>query len=120
ADWTRAMAHTSFFFVSSRRRHTRCYRDWSSDVCSSDLVVRDSAVRNVGEPPQPRFYRPFAREYDGGITAVLLETGTDPAAMVPRSEERRVGKEGRWLWAPGCARQSDCTRWCYTGAVESL
>src|SRR5207245_5635735 len=26
------------FFFSSRRRHTRCYRDWSSDVCSSDLV----------------------------------------------------------------------------------
>src|SRR5438128_12523825 len=25
------------FFFSSRRRHTRCYRDWSSDVCSSDL-----------------------------------------------------------------------------------
>src|SRR5207245_4728645 len=27
------------FFFSSRRRHTRCYRDWSSDVCSSDLVA---------------------------------------------------------------------------------
>src|SRR6266542_6482326 len=26
----------AFFFFSSRRRHTRCYRDWSSDVCSSD------------------------------------------------------------------------------------
>src|SRR6266542_2918546 len=26
------------FFFSSRRRHTSCYRDWSSDVCSSDLV----------------------------------------------------------------------------------
>src|SRR5438128_2246809 len=26
------------FFFSSRRRHTRCYRDWSSDVCSSDLI----------------------------------------------------------------------------------
>src|SRR6266542_5640261 len=26
-----------FFFFSSIRRHTRCYRDWSSDVCSSDL-----------------------------------------------------------------------------------
>src|SRR5215813_14659438 len=26
-----------FFFFSSRRRHTRCGRDWSSDVCSSDL-----------------------------------------------------------------------------------
>src|SRR2546422_7836054 len=28
----------SFFFFSSRRRHTRCSRDWSSDVCSSDLT----------------------------------------------------------------------------------
>src|SRR2546429_10001099 len=28
-----------FFFFSSRRRHTRCSRDWSSDVCSSDLRV---------------------------------------------------------------------------------
>src|SRR3989449_10524592 len=27
------------FFFSSRRRHTRCSRDWSSDVCSSDLIV---------------------------------------------------------------------------------
>src|SRR2546429_5900595 len=26
------------FFFSSRRRHTRCSRDWSSDVCSSDLL----------------------------------------------------------------------------------
>src|SRR3989449_8277301 len=29
----------AFFFFSSRRRHTRCSRDWSSDVCSSDLRV---------------------------------------------------------------------------------
>src|SRR3989337_3473466 len=29
---------TLVFFFSSRRRHTRCYRDWSSDVCSSDLA----------------------------------------------------------------------------------
>src|SRR2546429_251384 len=29
---------TYFFFFSSRRRHTRCSRDWSSDVCSSDLA----------------------------------------------------------------------------------
>src|SRR5206468_863139 len=28
-----------FFFFSSRRRHTRSDRDWSSDVCSSDLIV---------------------------------------------------------------------------------
>src|SRR3989442_11862343 len=31
------------FFFSSRRRHTRCGRDWSSDVCSSDLFVRGAA-----------------------------------------------------------------------------
>src|SRR3989337_195560 len=30
------------FFFSSRRRHTRCYRDWSSDVCSSDLDEEQS------------------------------------------------------------------------------
>src|SRR5436305_4712784 len=38
-----------FFFFSSRRRHTRCGRDWSSDVCSSDLCgvvlrVRDGKL----------------------------------------------------------------------------
>src|SRR6266436_8756061 len=32
-----------FFFFSSRRRHTRCSRDWSSDVCSSDLDARAAA-----------------------------------------------------------------------------
>src|SRR3989449_7810081 len=31
------MSYLIFFFFSSRRRHTRCSRDWSSDVCSSDL-----------------------------------------------------------------------------------
>src|SRR6185503_14446522 len=33
-----------FFFFSSRRRHTRCSRDWSSDVCSSDLFGDDPAI----------------------------------------------------------------------------
>src|SRR5690554_4537494 len=33
-----------FFFFSSRRRHTRCGRDWSSDVCSSDLMLGISAA----------------------------------------------------------------------------
>src|SRR2546422_6416575 len=37
-----------FFFFSSRRRHTRCSRDWSSDVCSSDL--RDFLEREIGLP----------------------------------------------------------------------
>src|SRR5687768_18345987 len=39
-----------FFFFSSRRRHTRCSRDWSSDVCSSDLR-REEAL--TPRPPLP-------------------------------------------------------------------
>src|SRR5690606_41193493 len=39
------------FFFSSRRRHTRFSRDWSSDVCSSDLAAREL-------PEQPRVDRP--------------------------------------------------------------
>src|SRR2546421_9455316 len=33
-----------FFFFSSRRRHTRSDRDWSSDVCSSDLIYSNSDI----------------------------------------------------------------------------
>src|SRR2546429_2663707 len=36
--YTSALSSRVFFFFSSRRRHTRCSRDWSSDVCSSDLA----------------------------------------------------------------------------------
>src|SRR3989442_3653170 len=42
------MFFSIFFFFSSRRRHTRCGRDWSSDVCSSDLrwqiMLRDGST----------------------------------------------------------------------------
>src|SRR5207245_3994088 len=47
---------TVCFFFSSRRRHTRCYRDWSSDVCSSDLQAgevlfkRDWQVKDTNCP----------------------------------------------------------------------
>src|SRR5258707_4102385 len=34
-----------FFFFSSRRRHTRYWRDWSSDVCSSDLLFENTAAQ---------------------------------------------------------------------------
>src|SRR5207245_8064915 len=53
---------------SSRRRHTRCYRDWSSDVCSSDLAL-------IGSDPE-RFFRP---PYVGvsGWVGVVLDTGPD-------------------------------------------
>src|SRR3989449_10411421 len=44
-----------FFFFSSRRRHTRCSRDWSSDVCSSDLdrqVTTDWLRRKFADRPE--------------------------------------------------------------------
>src|SRR2546422_8780892 len=42
-----------FFFFSSRRRHTRCSRDWSSDVCSSDLLY-EGAPEAQGGPGNPQ------------------------------------------------------------------
>src|SRR6266436_260074 len=59
------------FFFSSRRRHTICSRDWSSDVCSSDLCKPSS------------FRRP------------RLLLSKIARAMAGGSEERRVGKECR-------------------------
>src|SRR6266702_4913418 len=54
----RRYAESSCFFVSSRRRHTRWPRDWSSDVCSSDLPARDgdeldAVLLRAGGAPQP-------------------------------------------------------------------
>src|SRR6266542_5281484 len=40
------------FFFSSRRRHTRCYRDWSSDVCSSDLFIHDVTPEETVRLPE--------------------------------------------------------------------
>src|SRR5439155_9117033 len=71
----------SFFFFSSRRRHTRWPRDWSSDVCSSDLIVG------------------FCGGYQLQIhieTAIDLFLAHD--LNDARSEERRVGKECRSRW----------------------
>src|SRR5256884_1378845 len=53
-----------FFFFSSRRRHTRCSRDWSSDVCSSDLdlafpyLMVQRGRRAVYEPEAIAFEKP--------------------------------------------------------------
>src|SRR5256884_2975831 len=61
--WGRAPATTTctlywYFFFSSRRRHTRCSRDWSSDVCSSDLHFVDQEIREeVGGLVAERLHR---------------------------------------------------------------
>src|SRR6266498_13061 len=60
-----------FFFFSSRRRHTRCGRDWSSDVCSSDLAYTDAWF--VGFSPEYTIgvwvgYDDPSRSLGGGAT----------------------------------------------------
>src|SRR5437870_9016986 len=53
------------FFFSSRRRHTRWPRDWSSDVCSSDLMHLNQPVVGIAATPTGRGYWLVAA--DGGI-----------------------------------------------------
>src|SRR5207253_4511604 len=86
-----------FFFFSSRRRHTRWPRDWSSDVCSSDLLhdhglEKSSIARKLAALRS--FFKYCVRE------GKLRES---PARLVPtpklRSEERRVGKECKSRWS---------------------
>src|SRR5204863_3568958 len=90
------------FFFSSRRRHTGSLRDWSSDVCSSDLTFNvDNGSLNA----------PVAIEAGGRLnvlggvvsfgTNVLVAAGGQFDVLTGttlRSEERRVGKECRpWV-----------------------
>src|SRR5690606_40982183 len=75
------------FFFSSRRRHTRFSRDWSSDVCSSDLHLRWVPTARTILPSDGRRY-----------WEVLCAPGG--AASFDRSEERRVGKECRSRLVP--------------------
>src|SRR2546422_5245385 len=84
------------FFFSSRRRHTRCSRDWSSDVCSSDLF----ALLLIGNDWKKKGL-PCLLEAAGQLQCPalrLLVVGRDTTD--PRSEERRVGKECRSRWSP--------------------
>src|SRR5699024_11407048 len=93
------------FFFSSRRRHTRSKRDWSSDVCSSDLLqqlllaflsgLQQSVVigagAGIGECEHGR---------RGTDLLIFLDADT-----VDRSEERRVGKGSRYRRTGGAWRE---------------
>ena len=107
-----------FFFFSSRRRHTRSLCDWSSDVCSSDLLERerdrlkleviqlDEIVRENNELRRALQYvekaplevvaaRVINRKPSNWYSTLIIDKGSDH-----RSEERRVGKECRSRWSP--------------------
>src|SRR5256884_9494911 len=82
-------SYTCFFFFSSRRRHTRCSRDWSSDVCSSDLA-----------PAAAGLTRRAALLLEDRATISLGVARNQLVIEGVRSEERRVGKECRSRWSP--------------------
>src|SRR6266480_8113369 len=96
-----------FFFFSSRRRHTRLTCDWSSDVCSSDLLQRDRCD----------LFEMYAAHYAGGR-----------GHRWNRSEERRVGKECRSRWSPSHEKKKRILRLmtrsylisAYTGRTTSF
>src|SRR5690606_40249195 len=100
---------------SSRRRHTRFSRDWSSDVCSSDLdhvvVGQDVAVfgdekarpdptRHGAFPGLLRLAAPRHARHARRVEIRPEEPAEQLVGIGPRSEERRVGKEWRSRWTP--------------------
>src|SRR5258707_9226871 len=95
-----------FFFFSSRRRHTRYWRDWSSDVCSSDLNLLglQAYVASAGVNGALMLYPKEIRNYRDWTTIDVDLWRQYWFAMVNRgvlrSEERRVGKECRSRWSP--------------------
>src|SRR5690606_41005911 len=84
------------FFFSSRRRHTRFSRDWSSDVCSSDLEDEPRVdIEPVDERIEPATDEGIVDGADGD-QGLSREVARD--AELARSEERRVGKECISSW----------------------
>src|SRR5207248_3920426 len=98
-------------FFSSRRRHTRSYGDWSSDVCSSDLqtglrqrdVVIDSAAANREDFLSFLVWHRQRETAGGQVLDALVAESQDVAGVfrviaMGRSEERRVGEECGCRW----------------------
>src|SRR5689334_24545917 len=92
------------FFFSSRRRHTSWNCDWSSDVCSSDLIAPMTSALSIAREASPLVQKLRAaveHALEGKPEVVelslvtLLARGHLLIEDVPRSEERRVGKECR-------------------------
>src|SRR5205814_5945996 len=98
----------------SRRRHTRCLSDWSSDVCSSDLMLGATALLGVdgmldGQRRRARFFHrnlevPVmvlalgSRAAAQAATLALDQLPERPPVTLERSEERRGGRQCEYLW----------------------
>src|SRR5207249_9253895 len=96
------------FFFSSRRRHTRSKRDWSSDVCSSDLSevrgmfrietdshARDTVLRLSGWM-QSRHIPELKGEIEGSGRKIILDLGKVTLVDRERSEEHTSELQSRF------------------------
>src|SRR5439155_26047311 len=77
----------TLFFFSSRRRHTRWPRDWSSDVCLP-ICAKDKATGKENK---------ITVKANSGLSEAEIQKMVKDAEL-NRSEERRVGKECRCRW----------------------
>src|SRR5580700_9853139 len=77
-----------FFFFSSRRRHTRSLRDWSSDVCSSDLRNR----ANIAARTNSALRLAVAR--DDGSSATSSASLVTPSLPISRNKADRTADTG--------------------------
>src|SRR2546429_6146452 len=76
------------FFFSSRRRHTRCSRDWSSDVCSSDLFSVCTIHRLQSQAVQE----------SGPLEGFGATPGVPYQAMSTRPSSPATGQANTLLW----------------------
>src|SRR5699024_11531732 len=91
------------FCFSSRRRHTRSKRDWSSDVCSSDLALFYAEKAKQPELTIPEHFVlgtvHRAENTDNPERLMGIFSALENVSETWRSEERRVGKECRYEWS---------------------
>src|ERR1039457_2113548 len=104
-----------FFFFSSRRRHTRLQGDWSSDVCSSDLVARPGEFRDRSDvAQQPVGSRTIAKPRGcRDQSGIAVGCPSDAGRRVPIAAKLRFTPElhvGRTVEF-GIPRNSGLTAW---------
>src|SRR5207245_7266784 len=107
------------FLFSSRRRHTRCYRDWSSDVCSSDLPVLPRVSTRSGgfvrEHVAPKSHRRLRR----GIHLRNGPDGRNPLAQHGRGDRKSTrlnSSHGSISYAVFCLKKKKRRRYVYNDA----
>src|SRR2546430_9383806 len=85
------LAMIRFFFFSSRRRHTRFDCDWSSDVCSSDLILIVGLA--PGMHGANRTGRPFTGDHAGILLyQTLYQAGLASRALSTSADDGQIGR----------------------------